>query len=142
MEALLSDWRWLVSGKFEPVLMNVFRDAFMADSAGRLHFLDLMSGGFKVVAKSREEFDLLCEDGEHRLSWFIPHLAMELRKVHGDLAPGKCFSCKIPLALGGQLEVGNFEPADIQVHYSILGQLYQQIQHMPAGTRIRDIHIE
>jgi hypothetical protein len=61
-DSLLSDWRWLVSPDFAPVLMTAFGDLFRRDRSGRIHLLDLMSGEFKQVAESQEEFDRMCED--------------------------------------------------------------------------------
>jgi hypothetical protein len=141
-DTLLSDWRWLVSSDFTPVLMTAFGDLFLRDQSGRIHFLDLMSGEFKPVAESQEEFDRLCEDREQRRSWFVGFLLTEVRKTRGELAAGECYSCKTPLSLGGQLEADNFERTDLQVHYSILGQLHQQTRHLPAGTKIDSIKIE
>jgi hypothetical protein len=141
-DALLSDWRWLVSPDFTPILMTAFGDLFLRDQAGRIHFLDLMSGEFKQVAESQEEFDRLCEDRERRRSWFIGFLLMEVRKLRGELAAGECYSCEIPLSLGGQLDAENFQRTDLHVHYSILGQLHQQTKHLPPGTKIGSIKIE
>jgi len=140
-EALLCDWRWLVSPDFTPVLMTAFGDLFLRDQAGRIHFLDLMSGGFKQVAQSREEFDRLCEDREQRRTWFMGFLLMEVRKLRGELVAGECYSCEIPPSLGGKLDAENFERTDLQVHYSILGQLHEQTKHLPAGTKIDKINI-
>ncbi len=141
-DTLLSDWRWLVSPDFTPVLMTAFGELFLCDQSGHIHFLDLMSGEFKPVAESQEEFDRLCEDRERRRSWFVGFLLTEVRKLRGELAAGECYSCKTPLSLGGQLETDNFERADLQVHYSILGQLHQQTKHLPPGTKLGSIKIE
>jgi hypothetical protein len=141
-DSLLSDWRWLVSADFTPVLMTAFGDLFLRDQSGGIHFLDLMSGEFKQVAESQEEFDRLCEDKEQRRSWFIGFLLMEVRKLRGDLSVGQCYSCKTPLSLGGHLEADNFERIDLQVHYGILGQLHRQTRHLAPGTKIDSINIE
>ena len=141
-DTLLSDWRWLVSPDFTPVLMTAFGDLFLRDQAGHVHFLDLMSGEFEQVAESQDEFDRLCEDREQRRSLFVGFLFTEVRKLRGELAAGQCYSCKIPLSLGGQLVADNFERTDLHVHYSILGQLHQQTRHLPPGTKIDDIKIE
>ncbi len=82
-------------------------------------------GEFKQVAASLEEFDGLCESKQQQQNWFVGDLVMQLQKLHGDLATGQCYSCKIPLSLGGQLEPDNFQPCDIEVHCSVLGQLHQ-----------------
>ena len=139
---MLSDWRWLVSPDFTPVLMTAFGDLFLRDQSGYIHFLDLMSGEFRQVAESQEEFKRLCEDRERRRSWFVGFLLTEVRKLRGELAAGECYSCKTPLSLGGQLEPDNFERSDLQVHYSILGQLHQQTRHLPPGTKIDSIKID
>ena len=141
-EALLSDWRWLVSPDFTPVMMTAFGDLFLRDQSGRIHFLDLMAGEFRQVAESQEQFDRLCEDRERRRSWFVGFLLTNVRKLRGELEAGECYSCKVPLSLGGQLEGSNFERTDLQVHYSILGQLHQQMMHLPPGTKIGSISIE
>ena len=141
-DSLLSDWRWLVSPDFTPVLMTAFCDLFLRDQSGRVYFLDLMSGEFKQVAESQEVFDRSCEDREQRRSWFIGFLLTEVRKLRGELAAGQCYSCKTLLSLGGQLEPENFQRTDLQVHYSILGKLHRQTRHLPAGTKIDNIKIE
>ena len=104
VESLLSDWRWLVVGNYTSVLMTAFGDLFLRDEVGNIHFLDVTSGEFKQVAESQEEFHRLCSDREQRRVWFAGFLVMELRKIHGELARGECFGCKIPLSLGGKLE--------------------------------------
>ena len=141
-DSLLSDWRWLVSSDFTPVLLTGFGDLFLRDRSGRIHFLDLMAGEFKPVAESPEEFDRLCDDREQRRSWFIGFLLTEVRKLHGELPGGQCYSCKVPLSLGGHLEAENVQRMDLQLHYSILGQLHRQTRHLPPGTRIESIKIE
>ena len=141
-ESLLADWRHLVPQTHTPVLMTALGDLFLRDKGGAIHFLDLMCGELKQVAKSQDEFDSFCDNREQRRSWFVSHLVMELRKLHGDLPAGQCFSCKVPLFLSGQLEAGNFQPCDIRVHYSVLGQLHAQTRHLPAGTRINSVHTE
>lgn len=141
-DSLLFDWRWLVQPNYTPVLMTAFGDLFLRDNAGRIHFLDLMAGEFKQVAASQDEFDRMCEDRERRRIWFMGFLLMEVRKLRGDLTAGECYSCEIPLSLGGQLDADNFERTDLQTHYSVLGQLHQQTRHLPPGTKINSIKFE
>ena len=141
-ESLLSDWRWLVGPSYTPLLITAFGDMFLRDGLGQVHFLDLMSGEFKQVAISQNEFDRLCDDKEKRRNWFLGFMFTEVRRELGDLSPGECFSCKIPLSLGGQLEVENLERTDLQTHYSILGQLHRQTKHLPPGTKIDSIRVD
>ena len=141
-EKLLADWRWLVPENFTPVLMTAFGDLFLRDESGWIHFLDLMAGEIKEVAASQEKFDHACEDREQRRTWFLGFLVIELKGKHGPLSLNQCYSCKVPLTLGGQIEADNFEPTDLEVHYSILGQLHQQTKRLPAGTKIKNVKIE
>jgi hypothetical protein len=142
VESLLEDWRWLVPTSHAPILMTALGDLFLLDDVGRVHFLDMIGGEMKLVASSRNEFEQKCESREHRQNWFIGSLVLELQKRHGQLAMGQCFSCKVPLSLGGQLDTENFEPCDIHVHCSVLGQIHRQTKGLPPGTIIRKVSIE
>ena len=140
-DALLSDWRWLVRAELKPILVTAFGDLFLRGESGRIYFLNAMSGSLKEVAGSEEAFEQLCEDREQRRNLFLSSFLMEVRKVRGELAPGDCYSCEVPLSLGGKLEPENFEPADLLSHFSILGQLHRQTKDLPAGTKIDKINI-
>lgn len=141
-DSLLAHWRWLIGDACQPLLMTALGDLFLQDNIGWIYFLDLMAGSFQLVAESPEEFDQMCDNGEQRRAWFAGFLVMELRKSLGQLSPGECYSCKIPLTLGGQMEPDNFQRSNLRVHYSILGQLQQQVKKLPPGTKIDDIKIE
>jgi len=39
--------------------------------------------------------------------------------------------------LGGEYEIGNFEPTDLSLHYSFLADIYQQTKDVPEGAQIR-----
>jgi hypothetical protein len=122
--------------------MTALGDLFMRDGSGHFHFLDLLCGECKQVATSFDEFDRLCDGEEQRQSWFAADLVADLAKIHGELLEGQCFSCKVPISLGGKLAADNFQSCDIQVHYSVLGQLHQQTRHLPSGTKIGGVKIE
>jgi hypothetical protein len=122
--------------------MTAFGDLFLRDDAGHVHFLDLMAGEFTQVATSQEEFDRLCDVRGQRRTWFIGILAVELRKLHGDLAAGECYGCKVPLSLGGKLDADNFARTDLRAHYSVLGRLHQQTKHMRAGANIDSVKVK
>ena len=141
-DALLSDWRWLVGANYTPILMTAFGDLFLRDERGHVHFLDLMTGQFKQIAESEKQFNSLCEDRGRCRTWFVGFLLVEIRKTLGELSPGECYGCKIPLSLGGELTPENFERTDLQIHYSVLGQLHHQTHNLPLGTTINRVKIE
>jgi hypothetical protein len=141
LNPLLSDWRWLVPENLNPTVTTAFGDLFLCDEAGKVHFLDTLYGELKQTANSQAEFEQLCEDRDFRRKYFQSFFVMEVRKMHGELEAGECYSCDVPPTLGGQLEPEEFERTDLATHFSILGQLHQQTKHLPAGTKIDKINI-
>jgi hypothetical protein len=139
---LLADWRWLVREENTPILATAFGDLFLRDSEGRIHFLDLLCGELKLVAETEAGFSESCGKIEWREQYFVGHLIMELRKLHGPLPSGKCFSCKVPLFLGGKLEPENFRICDLLVHASVLGQLAEQSQALPGRNLVNGFAAE
>jgi hypothetical protein len=141
VNSLLSDWRWLVAANLEPTITTAFEDVFLSDEAGKVHFLDATYGELKQVADSHAEFEQLCEDRDFRRKYFQSLFVMEMRKMHGDLEAGECYSCDIPPTLGGQLAAEEYDRTDLETHFSILGQLHHQTKHLPAGAKIDRINI-
>jgi hypothetical protein len=136
VNALLSDWRWLVPENLKPTVTTAFGDLFLCDNAGKVHFLDTLYGELKQIANSQAEFEQLCEGREFRRKYFQSFFVMEMRKMHGELEVGECYSCDIPPTLGAQLEPEEFERTDLEAHLSILGQVHRQTKHLPVGNRI------
>jgi len=65
--------------------------------------------------------------------------------AHGGLVPlhrGQCVGYRIPLFLGGQDVIANFELADIEIYWSLCAQLLRQTQPLPPGTSISDVSLE
>jgi hypothetical protein len=58
------------------------------------------------------------------------------------LGAGQSYSYKTPPALGGQIEPAHFEPTDLSVPFSMLGQIQRQIKNLPPGTSIATIKFE
>jgi hypothetical protein len=63
------------------------------------------------------------------------------KKELKNLSFDKCFSFKIPLYLGGEDEIHNYELVDMEVCWELNYQLYTQIQDLPEGTLINNIVI-
>ena len=53
--------------------------------------------------------------------------------------PSECIGYRRPLFLGGSDVVANLEVADLDVYWTIMGQLRRQAQGMPEGTRIAGV---
>jgi hypothetical protein len=139
---LLRDWRWLLGNSMQLLIVSALGDMFLADAEGHVHWLDTGSGQLEQVAGSAEEFKRLMQQRENADQWFVPELVGDLMASGMRLAPGQCYSYKKPPVLGGEIELGNFEPTDLSVHFSILGQIHRQVKDLPPGTKISDIKIE
>jgi hypothetical protein len=141
-EELLEDWRWLIGPTKQPVLLAAIGDAYLQDEAdGKVHLLDIGAGELHEIANDVAEFQGLLSDQEFVTDSFVPATIVQLREVGKTLEPGQIYSYKRPPVLGGSYSVANLEPTDIAVHFSILGQIHQQVKDLPPGTKISDIQI-
>jgi hypothetical protein len=141
VSSLLSHWRWLVSEDLQPTMTTAFGDVFLCDKVGKVHFLDTMYGELKLVADSQADFECLCEDRDFRRKYFQSFFVMEMRKMQGELEVGECYSCDVPPTLGGQLDAEEFARTDLEIHFSVLGQVHHQTRHLPAGTKIDQVNV-
>jgi hypothetical protein len=139
---LLRDWRWLVGDSVRLLLVSAIGDMFLADSAGRVFWLNTGTGQLQQVAVSEDEFQQLRQQRQHVEHWFIPQLIGDLITGGVHLTPGQCYSYKKPPILGGMIELANFQPTDLSVHFSILGQIHHQVRNLPAGSKIKDVKIQ
>ncbi len=142
-EALLTDWHWLIGSAKQPILLSALGDAYLQDTEdGTVHLLDVGGGALEKVADSVDEFRALLGDREFVMDSFVPSLILNLRASGKTLAPGQIYSFQHPPALGGEYSGDNLVPTDIQVHFSVLGQVHQQVKNLPEGTRIGEIRIK
>ena len=141
-EAILDDWRWLIGQSKQPILLSAVGDAFVQDEAdGTVHHLDTAAGTCDRVAESESEFRSLLTDP----AWVTDHLAAEVvadfMRNGLRLAPGQIFSWRQPPALGGEYALENAATSDIAVHFSLTGQVHQQLRDLPPGTPISEVRL-
>jgi hypothetical protein len=142
LDELLSEWRWLADESFQPVVISALGDLFLRRTDGPIFWLDAGWGRLTEVAASAEEFKQLMVQPENSNEWFVPELIGDILSSGKRLGPGECFGYKVPPVMGGEVEPDNFEPTDLQVHFSILGQIHRQVKNLPPGTPIGKIKIE
>ena len=135
-EDLLSEWRWLLGHGYQILLISSLGDLFLTDAAGHVHWLDCGAGRLIGIADSLDEFQQLRQEPANAAEWFVPRLVGDIMQGGVRLSPGQCFSYKLPPMLNGRMEPSNFEPADLSVHLSVLGQIALQTKDLPDGTRI------
>jgi len=141
--ALLSDWEWLIGAGRLPILITSLGHAFVQDVGdGTVHRLDTAFGELEQVAASPDELTGLLGDREFVIERLDAQLYGDLRAAGLELEPGQVFSFRTPPALGGEVAVENFEATDLEVHFSIMGQIHRQIADLPEGTPIPQIRID
>ncbi len=140
---LLEDWRWLLGRARQPILLTAAGDAFVQDEAdGSILLLDVAAGELFRVADDPAGFRALLADREFVLNHFAVEMVADLREAGVVLGPGEIYSFRHPPVLGGEYSMENVEPTDIEVHFSMAGQIHQQTRNLPPGTVIGRVNIE
>ncbi|MFT7186667.1 MAG: hypothetical protein ACI84K_002070 [Pseudohongiellaceae bacterium] len=140
---IVADWEWLIGKGKEPVLITATGDAFLQDlKDGSIFFLDVTIGEFSLVTKSVDEFNALLSNQEFVTNYFFVQMIGEMKRVNVKLEKGQVYSFKVPPALGGKYETSNVEVTSIYVHFSVNGQLHNQIKDVPAGTKVDSVKLE
>jgi hypothetical protein len=134
-DVLLKEWRWLVDERYTTVLLSAIGDAFLEAPGGSIYWLQAGTGRLDKVADSLDEFHQLMTQPDQVREWFAPRLVGILKAQGIELGPGQCYGYMNPPALGGRMEPTNLEPADLYVHFDILGQITYQCKDVSPKTR-------
>jgi len=138
---LMEDWRWLLAPTMSPVLITAIGNAFLQDeSSGEIFFLDVGSADIILIAVSMSEFNELLEQHSFVMKFFEVSLFIELQKI-SPRSSATLYSFKKLPTLGGDYQTSNFELADVEVHFSICGQLQRQINNFAPGTPIGKVTV-
>jgi hypothetical protein len=141
-EDLLSDWKWLIGAKL-PILLTASGDAFVQDAQdGSVHVLDVGAGELHKVAKSTEEFQSLLSNKKFVADYLAVDMIVDLKKSGRTLKKGQIYSFKKPPVLGGEYKLENLEPTDIEVHFSLSGQIHEKVSKLKPGTPIKGVAIK
>lgn len=115
---LLGCWVPPLPPRFSLWLVNLLGDAFVIGQDHAVLRLDVGSGSCAVVARNREHFAQLLDDGLHANEWLRLQIVDECRRAGMTLGRHECYGFRIPPALGGQYEISNLVPTHLAVHYS------------------------
>ena len=142
-KSILSDWAWLLGKSKLPILLCASGDAFVQDKKSfEIFFLDVWNANLKKVANSTDELMAQLKDGEVANEYLSIQWVGDLLKSGLRLDKGQIFSLTKPSVLGGDFDISNVEVTDIEVHYSINGQIHKQVKNVPAGATIDGIKIK
>lgn len=142
-ESLLSDWVWLIGAEKLPTLLAASGDAFVQDrNNGSVHWLDSGEANLEQVATNQEEFSELLTNKEFVVEYLAVQMIGDLIHNGKELKKGQIYSLSKPYILGGEYSLENIEPTNIEVHFSILGQIHNQVRNLPKGTPATSITIK
>ncbi len=141
-DAVLDDWGWLVEPKLHLWRVTKAGDALLrhADD-GSIHFLDVVSGNVERIATDHTTFESAAEIAENADRWFMPDVVDGQAALGMSPGANECLSFKHPLVLGGAFDPENVETCSVLVHFSIAGQIHEQVKDLPPGTPIGKIKL-
>ncbi|WP_444917800.1 T6SS immunity protein Tdi1 domain-containing protein [Microbulbifer sp. JMSA003] len=136
----LSDWEWLIGKGKLPIVITALGDAFIQNvKTNEVEFLSTTLCQVEFIAKDGEEFLSKLQDSEFVSGFMGAKFVRSLIESGKSLSKYMIYSIKIPLFLGGEIDVENFEITDIEVHFSISGQFHKKVQGLPEGTPIESV---
>jgi len=142
-DALLADWRWLVGAQRQMLLVTALGDAFLREPGSTaVYFLDTQAGRLEKVADTPAALELRLADPAFIDDYLSPDAVADMRSAGHTLRPGEVYSMKTPRVLGGQFRLDNLEVSDAEVHFSLLGQIHEQVRDLPNGTPIKNIKLK
>ncbi len=127
-ERYLANWAWLLKEPYRPLAMTVFGDWFLQNAAGRIFFLDLVSGELQPAAESAAEMQRALADPEQTEGWFMPGLVDLLTDRGLTRGAGQCYAYTLHPLLGGAIEANNVTLMPIGAWQAVCAQLHQQTQ--------------
>jgi hypothetical protein len=141
-KAILADWKWLIGKAKLPILLTAGGDAFLQHvNDGSVHLLDVAAGTVSQIASSVAEFQSLLSDREFVYNHLSVAMVADLLQSGRKLSHGQIFSFKIPPVLGGEYVLSNVEVSDIEVHFSLAGQVHEKVSKLAPGTQIKGVSI-
>ena len=137
IEQLLEDWLWLLPDDVELVVITKSGDAFVRRRRdGVILWLNVVEASVTEVAATLEDFQTAMTAPQNVNEWFMPDVVQGQSVLGMDPGLNECLSFKLPPVLGGQIDPDNIEISDIAVHFSLAGQIHQQVKDLPDGTKI------
>jgi hypothetical protein len=137
---LLEEWRWLIGANSLPLLLTASGNAFVENcDDGSIHFLDASASRIIPIAESIGEFQRLVLDPDFVSNYFETPLVEVVRERGLMLASRQIYSSITPLFLGGRRDAENIEIADVEVHFSIQGQIARQVHALPDGASLDQV---
>jgi hypothetical protein len=137
LEDLFSAWQWRVGDQKALILISKLGDMFLLGADDAVYWLQTDSGDLTKIADNLEHFEKLLAQEEYLDNWFLPELIAQLRQAGKTLGTNEVYSYKKLPVIGGEYSIDNIEPTDVSVHFAFSGQICEQIQNLPDGTKVK-----
>ena len=139
---ILDEWARLIGAQKRPVLITACGDVFVEDLVDKtIHFLDISAPELSPVADSATALEALFANPSFVGTFLHPERVALLRDQGLRLKKDQVYSFCTPLSLGGEVTVENTEITDVDVHFSLTGQVERQLADVAAGDAISAIKI-
>jgi len=137
LEDICSAWQWRIQDQKSIILISKLGDMFLLGKDDFVYWLQTDSGDLTKIAANLEHFERLLNQEENLDNWFLPELIKELEQAGKTLGSKQIYSYKRSPVLGGDYSIDNIEPTDVSVHFAFSGQICEQIQNLPDGTKVK-----
>lgn len=141
LEDICSDWQWLLSNEYTPIIVTLSGDMFLSDKEGAISWLDTGTGQLKKIAQSLNEFLSALTDIDNIDNWLLASTVLDLIESGLILKENEVYSYKVMPIMNGDYSLTNLKATDISVHFSLTGQICRQLQNIPNGTKINNVTI-
>ncbi|SKA09304.1 T6SS immunity protein Tdi1 domain-containing protein [Sediminibacterium ginsengisoli] len=133
---ILSCWQWLIKDMKAIAAVSVIGDVFFIGNDKGVYWMQTDTGTLSKIAANPEQFEALLADEKTVDNWFLPGLVEQLLNAGKTLKENQVYSYKLSPAIGGDYSVENLEPTDMSVHFAFAGQICEQVQNLPDGTKL------
>jgi hypothetical protein len=133
---LAAAWKWLLKDPYTPVLFSTIGDMFFVRDAGDVWWLNTGTAEVTRVADHIDQFnDRLGTDIVDE--WFLPLLVEQLHVAGKVPEEGECYTyVRLPIFEEGRYEVDNMNAVPASEHFSLTGEMHQQLRMMPDGNQV------
>ncbi|MBA6381363.1 DUF1851 domain-containing protein [Colwellia sp. BRX10-1] len=134
---ILSEWEWMLKEQYLPILITASGDAFIQNLIDdSICWLGTAGAELEDIADSYDEFVELLNNKEFVVDYFMVQMVGDLIQSGKSLEAGQIYSLTKPYLLGGSFKLENIEATDISVHFSLTGQIADQVSNLPDGTNV------
>jgi hypothetical protein len=137
LEAVQQHWAWKGLDAVEILGFNPFGNLLVRSSSDAVWRIIPEELEAAPVAETLADYEILRSDPGFERDWAMTALLNVARSALGPLQGGQSYCLKIPAVLGGAYDDSNLAMIDSVELIRSSGDIAQQIDHLPDGTKVR-----